>query len=62
MKAGDKVTWRTVNGHASGVLVREVVEGSKVWAVKMEDGNHLPVHENSMIPDTNEDYNNIRRK
>ena len=52
MKAGDKVTWRTVNGHASGVLVREVAEGSKVWAVKMEDGNHLPVHENSMIPNT----------
>lgn len=55
MKAGDKVKWRTVNGHASGVLVREVVECSKVWTVKMEDGNHLPVHENSMTPDTNEE-------
>ncbi len=54
MKEGDNVSWRTVNGTASGILVREVVEGSKVWAVRLENGTHLPVHENSMIPNTNE--------
>lgn len=54
MQAGDKVSWRTVNGTASGVLEREVVEGSKVWAVRLENGTHLPVHENSMIPNTDE--------
>ena len=53
-QAGDKVQWRTVNCHASGTLVREVVAGTKVWAVQMEDGKYLPVHENSMKPDTNE--------
>lgn len=54
MKAGDKVKWRTVNGHACGTLVREVSEGSKVWAVQMPDGGYMPVHESSMIPNTNE--------
>ena len=54
MKAGDKVKWRTVNGHASGILVREVVEGTKVWSVQMPDGGYMPVHESSMIPNTNE--------
>lgn len=53
-QSGDKVTWRTLNGHASGTLVREVAEGTKVWAVQMEDGKYMPVHENSMIPYTNE--------
>ena len=47
-RSGDKVSWRTVNGHASGTLVREVAEGTKVWAVQMENGNYMPVHENSM--------------
>lgn len=53
-QSGDKVQWRTVNGLAGGTLVREVAEGTKVWAVQMEDGKYMPVHENSMIPYTNE--------
>lgn len=54
MKAGDKVKWRTVNGYACGTLIRELVSGTKVWAVQMENGSYMPVHENSIIPDTNE--------
>lgn len=48
-KAGDKVSWRTINKTESGVLVREIVEGMKVWIVETEHGARIPVHENSMI-------------
>lgn len=47
-KAGDKVSWRTINKTESGVLVRKIVEGMKVWIVETEHGALLPVHENSM--------------
>ena len=47
-QSGDKVQWRTINGHACGTLIREVAEGTKVWAVRMDNGSYMPVHENSM--------------
>ena len=46
--AGDRVSWRTINKTESGVLVREIVEGMRVWIVETEHGALLPVHENSM--------------
>ena len=53
MNPGDKIKWRTVNGFAHGTLIRPL-EDTKVWAVKMANDKYMPVHENSMIPDTNE--------
>lgn len=47
--AGDKVSWRTINKKESGVLVREIVEGTRVWIVETKYGARIPVHENSMM-------------
>lgn len=47
-KAGDKVSWRTVNKFVNGVLVRPIVDGMPVWVVETERGTLEPVHEDSM--------------
>lgn len=49
MNAGDKVSWRTLNGRASGTLVS--IASSQLWLVKMNNGRDMLVHESSMIPD-----------
>lgn len=48
-QAGEKVSWRTINNFMTGVLIRPIVDGMKVWIVETEKGTLVPVHEDSMI-------------
>ena len=43
------MSWKTLNKTKCGILVREIVDGSRVWIVQAEgSGMLLPIHESSM--------------
>lgn len=47
MKAGDKVSWKTVNGSTSGVLEEDWGNGN--WVVTLDNGASVIVNEASFI-------------
>ena len=46
MREGEKVTWRSVNGMVTGIIVRPFDE--KSWIVSLTNGKYAIVHEGSI--------------